>query len=126
MSKTIRLLVVEDEPSIREIVSMFLGSLAYDIDTAESGTDAIAKLEENAYDAIVSDIKMPGKSGIDLYEHLQERFPHLARRILFITGDMITPETNRFLAESGCPWIAKPFDLTDLLRKLQTIVGLQS
>lgn len=118
-----RVLVVEDEPSIRELLATFLESTGYDVRTASTGIEAEMLLLRETFDAVVSDIRMPGKTGIELYEAARQRSPDLARRMIMITGDMVTPETSQFLRESGCAWVAKPFDLIDVLGRIRRVTG---
>ena len=65
---------------------------------------------------IVCDLKMPRLDGPSFYRELSVRNASLARRILFVTGDVAGTDAERFLEESGCRWLAKPFRLKDLLR----------
>jgi CheY-like chemotaxis protein len=59
---------------------------------------------------------MPRLDGSAFYRELEAHNPALARRVLFVTGDVAGTDAERFLEDSGCRWLAKPFRLKDLLR----------
>jgi CheY-like chemotaxis protein len=66
---------------------------------------------------------MPRIDGIRFYQRLSEEYPDLARRVIFVTGDVAGTDAERFLQESGCRWLAKPFRLGDLLHTAREILG---
>jgi two-component system, cell cycle sensor histidine kinase and response regulator CckA len=76
-----------------------------------------------AYDLILCDLKMPRVDGRQFYRMLERDHPEAARRILFVTGDVAGTDAERFLEETGCRWLAKPFRLRDLLRTAKEILG---
>jgi CheY-like chemotaxis protein len=104
-----RVLIVDDEPAIRNILARTLSSQGHQPQTVSSGKAALALLQERPYDLLVADLKMNGVSGIDLYKILKKRCPEMADRTVFITGDIMAEETNKFLASAGRPYLAKPF-----------------
>jgi CheY-like chemotaxis protein len=65
---------------------------------------------------------MPKIDGMRFYQRLATSHPHLARRVIFVTGDVAGTEAERFLQDSGCRWLAKPFRLGDLLRTAREIL----
>jgi two-component system NtrC family sensor kinase len=101
-----RVLLVEDVRSLAETTSEVLTRAGYLVDTAGDGEEALARVRQGGYDAIVCDLKMPRVSGMMLYRAIAADKPALARRVIFVTGDATAPETVRFLAESGCRWLA--------------------
>jgi CheY-like chemotaxis protein len=66
---------------------------------------------------------MPKIDGIRFYQKLSALYPDLARRVIFVTGDVAGTEAERFLQDSGCRWLAKPFRLGDLLRTAREILA---
>jgi CheY-like chemotaxis protein len=68
------------------------------------------------------DMKMPGKSGIELYGSIQKIARSLARRVVFITGDVMAADTGKFLSETKVPHIAKPFDAEQLRREVKRVL----
>lgn len=117
-----RLLVVDDEPSIVEVLSETLRALGHDVDCASNGSIALDKIREGRYDAVISDLKMPGMSGQDLFGQVSRSDPALAGRFVFATGDLVARETREFLERSGRPWLEKPFLLDDLVAILGTVL----
>jgi two-component system NtrC family sensor kinase len=116
-------LVVEDEASLRDYVSEALLLGGYTVETCGGGEEAIKLLRENSdYDAIVSDMKMPGLSGQNLYTFVHKECPKLADRMLFITGDILGKETQNFLKITGAKFVEKPFTIDELLYKLSDIL----
>lgn len=111
-----RILIVDDEPGIREVLSEILNSDGYLTDAAVSGYEALQKIASAPYDLIISDLCMPGIDGEKLYEKVLEQYPLLAKRIVFVTGDTVSPKTRMFLATTGNRWISKPFNISDVER----------
>ena len=76
------------------------------------------------FDAIVSDLRMPDMDGAALWRAVRERHPTLATRLLFVTGDTLSPGASSFLAQTDCPTLDKPFSKADLLKRVETLLGL--
>ena len=113
-SDTQRVLVVDDEPSIRGAVTSFLRSRGHAVDTVGSGSEALALVAQRTYDAIVLDLRMPDMAGDALYLELRRRAPHAAERVVFLTGDTQCESARGFLESTGRPTVSKPFLLDDL------------
>jgi two-component system NtrC family sensor kinase len=114
-----RVLLVEDVRSLAETTSDALRRAGFLVDTAGDGEEALARVRQGSYDAIVCDLKMPRVSGMMLYRAIAADRPALARRVIFVTGDVTAAGTERFLAESGCRWLVKPFPMGDLVRTVR-------
>lgn len=117
------ILVVDDEPEVGEILRDFLSEDGHSVDTAPSGVIALEKIRERAYDAILTDARMPGLDGPGLYRELERRHPELLRRLILITGDVLTPETQAFLRQTRVPTVSKPFDLEAVRRVVQEVLA---
>ena len=111
-----RVLVVEDEPALAAAVKEALTDAGFDVDRAGDGEEGLACVAERHYDLIVCDLKMPRLDGIRFYRAMAATTPALARRVIFVTGDVAGTDAERFLDDSGCRWLSKPFRLGDLLR----------
>ena len=114
--KGLRVLVVEDEPALAVAVSEALADAGFTVDCAGDGEEGLTRLTEARYDLIVCDLKMPRIYGMQFYRAMAAATPALARRVIFVTGDVAGTDAERFLEETGCRWLSKPFRLGDLLR----------
>jgi two-component system cell cycle sensor histidine kinase/response regulator CckA len=114
--KGLRVLVVEDEPALAVAVSEALADAGFAVDRAGDGEEGLTRLTEQRYDLIVCDLKMPRIDGMQFYRAMAAATPALARRVIFVTGDVAGTDAERFLEETGCRWLSKPFRLGDLLR----------
>jgi two-component system cell cycle sensor histidine kinase/response regulator CckA len=112
----LRALVVEDEPALGAAVAEALADAGFVVDRAGDGEEGLMRLAEASYDLIVCDLKMPRIDGMQFYRAMAAATPALARRVIFVTGAVAGTDAERFLAETGCCWLAKPFRLGDLLR----------
>jgi two-component system NtrC family sensor kinase len=119
-----RVLVVDDEPDVASVLIELLEADGHVVDSAADGREALARIDAASYDAVLSDVKMPGLDGAGLYREVARRRPELARRFLFVTGDTLDVGTARFLEETGCPSFAKPFGPDVTRRALATIAHL--
>ncbi|MBP2161505.1 MULTISPECIES: GAF domain-containing protein [Asticcacaulis] len=115
-------LVIDDETTLAEVLARMLRSEGYEVTVAESGREAQDILSGRDVDLILSDLRMPGMDGPAFFTWLQRERPHLAGRIVFVTGDTLGIEAVRFLARAGRPFIEKPFtraSVKNLLAELQ-------
>jgi two-component system cell cycle sensor histidine kinase/response regulator CckA len=113
--KGTRALVIEDEAALGDAVAAALTDEGFRTDRAEDGEIALRKIRETHYDVIVCDLKMPKVDGIAFFREVSAKMPHIARRLIFMTGDVAGTEAERFLEDSGCRWVPKPFRLRDLV-----------
>jgi len=118
---TKHLLVVDDEPNIRDLLRKYLELERYTVDLAEDGNEAWRKLRSMPYDCILLDMKMPEMSGPELYELLRDFRPSLANKVVFITGDTANPASLDFISDTGNFFITKPFRLEDLLERVNDL-----
>ena len=109
-------LVVEDEAALGAAVSEALVDAGFSVSLASDGIEALERIKERPFDLIVCDLKMPRLDGTAFYRQLEADHAALARRVLFVTGDVAGTEAERFLEETGCRWLPKPFRLKDLLK----------
>lgn len=118
-----RVLIVDDEIEMVEMLFNLLKSDGYRVDTARNGRLALEKIQVRDYEVIICDVKMPVMNGIQLYEILKKRKPRMAERIIFISGDIINRETIRFLKTCGCMYLGKPFKIETLRRSVAHLVS---
>ena len=108
-------LLVDDEGCIRTSVSRVLERAGYAVTLAASGAEALERVRAERYAAVICDLRMPGLSGIALFDQLQQAAPGLAGRILVASGDLSQPDTTVFLERSGAPALLKPYGIRELL-----------
>ncbi|MCA3239679.1 MAG: response regulator [Rubrivivax sp.] len=120
-----RVLVVDDEPEVAELMREVLESAGFDVLTAESGAVALELLAGARFDAVVSDVRMPDLDGPALWQRLQAEHPALARRMLFVSGDTLSDAARQTLADTGAATLDKPFTSTDLLGAVRAVLDDQ-
>ncbi|MFD2206535.1 ATP-binding protein [Kiloniella antarctica] len=117
-----RVLVVDDEVDVACLISDILGDEGYHVVTMNSAKSALAELKKHDYDAVLSDVKMPGMDGIEFLRNITMKFPNLAPRTAFITGDAMSPTVAEFIENSGCLYLEKPVAPKELLKMLQRLI----
>jgi CheY-like chemotaxis protein len=116
-------LVVEDEAQLASAVVDALRDAGYVVDHAKDGEEALVKIAAQTFDAVICDLKMPRLDGKAFYRMLEAATPGLAKRVIFVTGDVAGTDAEQFLDETGCRWLAKPFRLADLLRTVRELLS---
>ncbi len=116
-------LVVEDEAALAAAVAEGLTDAGFEVDRAGDGEEALARVRGRDYDLIVCDLKMPRLDGMQFYRAIATVRPSLATRVIFVTGDVVGTDAERFLEETRCRWLAKPFRLGDLLRVAREVIA---
>ena len=118
-----RILAIDDDDLTLAIMRRLLEAENYLVDTTTSAADALARLQKNHYDAILCDMWMGSMNGREFYQQLKEECPGYQNRLIFVTGDLASEATWEFIDERHLPYILKPFNRSDLLRKVLEIVG---
>jgi CheY-like chemotaxis protein len=105
-----RLLLIDDEPIIGMVLQRMFAA-DYDIVSATSATKGLQILNHDGpFAAVLCDVMMPERTGMDVYAELQRTHPEHARRMVFLTGGAFTPETRAFLDQVPNEQVGKPFD----------------
>ena len=107
---SLNVLVIDDEPDIAAMVAEMLRQDGHVAEIASDARSALRIVERADVDLIVSDLRMSDLDGPGLYRAIREKRPDLADRILFITGDVLAADIDRFLAETGAAVVEKPID----------------
>jgi two-component system NtrC family sensor kinase len=110
----VRILVVEDEPTVAELIGDVITDEGYRVETLLDSREALDRLEEQTYSLVICDLKMPHLDGPGLYRALVRRENRMQHKLLFVTGDTMAPRTIEFLKSSGLPYLAKPFLVEEL------------
>ena len=116
-----RVLVIDDEIEVGEIISEVLEIDGHAVDVVTSGEDALVRLEAGSYDVILSDMRMPGMDGPSVHRRLKSDHPEQLAGLGFITGDTLSPRVKAFLEASGRPYLEKPLlprDIREMVARL--------
>jgi CheY-like chemotaxis protein len=117
-----RILVVDDEPDVRELVELLLAGPDRHIEGADGGRAALERLAAHPYNLVVSDLRMPEVDGIQIYRAIQQR-PAPRPALLFMSGFTNAAEFVPFLRQTGTPVVAKPFDVPELRGAVARLLG---
>jgi len=118
------ILLVDDEPAVRDVLADLLASEGHRVETAEDGLAALERIEHGAYDLIVSDLRMPRLDGPGLYREAVRRWPGLARRFVFTTGDSLSPDTRLFLEQVALLHLPKPAEAGQVREVVERALGI--
>jgi CheY-like chemotaxis protein len=119
-------LVVDDEESNAALVRRVLAAVGYDVESTTLSRRALAMIERTTYDCVVADVKMPELSGQELYGRVCQIRPEMAKKFIFITGDIDGEDTRQFLNETRCSYFMKPFNLEKLTAAVDALTGARS
>lgn len=120
----VKILVIEDEPSVASFLCTALERRGYDVVSSPSAVDGLQLLASKDFSGVISDFRTPGGiSGADLRDWLLRHRPRLATRVIFITGDTASAETVALLAQAHTPCVEKPFRVHDLLAVVEKTIG---
>ncbi len=114
-----RVLIVDDEPDVSEMLSEILSLDGHEVDVASSGNAAMQLIARHRFDVILSDMRMPDVDGPGLYKRIRNAFPDLVDRLVFITGDALGPTIGSFLNETGLPHLEKPVTPSEVREAVQ-------
>ncbi|MDO8476105.1 MAG: response regulator [Candidatus Rokubacteria bacterium] len=118
-----RILLVDDDPMITQLITDMLSLDGYEVETAPNGVAALAKIEGRRYDLILTDLHMPELDGAGLYRELAKRQTHPPQKIIFLTGTAGTSEAHRLVQETGLPLLRKPFNVVELLELVRKVLS---
>jgi CheY-like chemotaxis protein len=117
-------LLIEDEPAVMEFVRSALERNGYSVVCTESGAQALRLLSESDFHGVVSDMRTPGGvDGAQVHAWILANRPHLAGKLVFITGDIANEETASTLRRTGAPCVEKPFRVHDFITVVEKTMG---
>lgn len=112
-----RILIVDDEESIRLALGKFLRSRGYEVTTVNDGAGALDALQNERFDAMLCDVRMPGMTGIEVVARALDIQPDLA--VLMLTAVTDAPTATEALANGAMDYLMKPVELVDLARAIE-------
>lgn len=115
-------LVVDDEDGVADLLAEILAGSGFEVTVAEDGQTALNRLRSENFSVILTDLRMPGLDGPSLFARLRAERPALAQRIVFVTGDTLSPDVADFLRDSGQPCLEKPFVPDDVRRAVMAVM----
>jgi len=126
-SASVPVLLIEDEPAVMAYVCAALERSGYQVVTAPSGADALRLLETGDYQGVVSDMRTPGGvDGAQVHAWIATHRPELAKKVVFITGDIANEETVATLQKTGAPCVEKPFRVQQFISVVEKTIGRAS
>ena len=117
-ARALRVLIIDDEVPVRSALSRYFvrkGWLAEGIGDAEAALAMLREAPAGAFDAILSDMSMPGMGGAALHDALREARPDFFQRLIIATGDLSSAEASALRTRSDRPFVAKPFEFASLM-----------
>jgi signal transduction histidine kinase/CheY-like chemotaxis protein len=117
-----RIMVLDDEPGVCQFLSQALTEEGHNVETINNASVALERLKHEGYDLILLDIKMPGMDGIEFYKQVKKIASSLQRRVVFITGDIMSPNIQNFLNKTKAYYLSKPFDVEQLKKDINQIL----
>lgn len=119
-----KILIIDDEPYIAEIIKLFASKLGYEADASFSGEAVLRKAKEGEYWAVFCDLLMPGMNGLEIYEQIKDTRFELSRRFVLLTASIPDKKTENFLKEKEVIFFRKPFNFDnfkELFKSLEHI-----
>ncbi|MCX8118315.1 MAG: response regulator [Desulfobacterota bacterium] len=115
-----RILIVDDERPIQELLLNFLSSTGHECETADNGREALVRLGQRRFDAVVTDVVMPEMNGIELTQEISKRFPDLP--VMVMTGFSDEYSAQKAIAAGAREFIKKPFTLSEFSIRLNKMI----
>jgi signal transduction histidine kinase/CheY-like chemotaxis protein len=116
------ILLIDDEAIMVQSLRHLLQRDGHDVTTAATGLKGLEALEKRAYAVILCDMRMPDLDGPGFYRELERRHPHLVSRVIFLTGDVLSPEAQAFFTQVNRPRVVKPFKAQEIRRVIRQVL----
>jgi len=120
--RKLRIVVVEDEPTVAQLISDVLAEEGHHVEAVLDGAKGLRRVLDEPCDLVICDLKMPRLDGQAFYEALLEAKSPARNRVLFITGDTLSRRTLDFLDRHRLPYVAKPFQVEELKRAVHQVL----
>ncbi|MDH3392680.1 MAG: diguanylate cyclase [Desulfobulbaceae bacterium] len=118
-----RLLIVDDDPLILELLGIFITSFGYEFEAASDGVEALQKIEATDFAIVITDMIMPNMDGMQLLEHIREEYPDTG--VIVVTGHTGTFSYTDVIKAGASDFISKPFNSDELEAKIKRILREQ-
>ena len=114
-------LVIDDSPLVRRVVKTFLGTEKYSFEEVTNAKDALNKLFEFEFDLIVSDINMPGMTGLEMLQKIRDKMPNLKTPVIMLTSDTKLDSVTLAKSHGVAAWMIKPFNEEQFLKTVDKV-----
>ncbi len=121
-----KVLIIEDEPSIRNVLFVLLAGLGCEGDVAYTGQQALAMVSRESFDAVLLDLRCNNLGAEEVVSQIKDINPNLVGRVLVITGQVTDPETMDLISRHLLPHVSHDHLMPDLFCKLRAILGLNT
>lgn len=111
-----RVLIVDDDEAVRQVISQALSNAGHEVDEASSAEVALTRAQSREYHLILCDLTLPGMNGRDFHRRLSTLRPELAARVVFASGGEPTADLDAFLQQVGASYLRKPFSVRRVLQ----------
>jgi len=118
-----RLLIVDDEPDVLAALEDILVLQGHSVRAVGSGSDALAALDDDTFDCLLSDIRMPEMDGEALFAQIKKQHPNMVKKTAFVTGTDLSLDTKSFLETCDRPYLGKPFVPEEISKLIQTLTS---
>jgi DNA-binding response OmpR family regulator len=125
-TKPQRILIVEDELAISKLCKRVLTNEGFEVTIVDNGKDAEESVAECQYNLLLVDIRIPAESGYDFYVWLMQEYPHIVKRVIFMTGSAMGGDIMNLLQNSGRPYLLKPFRPDELITFITDFISKSS
>ena len=122
-NNTIKIIVVDDEQIVLSLVCDTLDEEGYQVESASNGMEALEKIKEKEFDLIITDIRMPHMSGIELVKQTREKYPDIS--VIFMTGYANLNTAKDAIKQGAVDYIMKPFEIHEMRQAVQNTVKLR-
>jgi len=116
------ILLVDDDVGVRTLLAEMLEMLDHRVEMAETGEEALTLLAARSYDVVLTDFQLPGMDGGEFYRRVEEQWPHLARRVAFVTG-RAAHELGLRSGDASVPILGKPFSFESLEAAIAAVLA---
>ena len=119
----LRVLVADDETPVREMIVEALRGKGARVEAVSNGQEALDLLSRSTVDVLILDVRMPGMTGTQLWERIKSVSPDAACRTMFCTGSVVRETTRRFIEDTGCPTVSKPFEWSEFFAAVAEVLS---
>jgi two-component system alkaline phosphatase synthesis response regulator PhoP len=122
MDERDRILIVDDNESARRSLRFIFSKKGYEVESAETGQEAIEKAQGGFFDLVILDIMLPDIGGIEICQHLRSRPETIHLPIIMLSGRSLVPDKIRGLKAGADEYVTKPVDLDEMVARVEALL----